>query len=153
VNTTTTATANKTEEFQIKRLKTAGGEETLRFEVSLYFRDKRVASVSNGGTGGCHEWHWIDKASEQSFEQHLKTLTFEFDFEQGDQFLNALIDKQVEDTWLKSKCRKATLFLLVGKDEKKGYETIQAVFNADVKAHLVKKYGSQLKEIVNERFL
>ena len=149
----TTATATKTEEFQIKGLKTAGGDETLRFEVSLYFRSKRVAIVSNGGTGGCHSWSWLDKEAKQSFDQHIKTLTFEFDFEQDDRFLDALIDKQVQDTWLKSKCRKATLFLLVGEDEEKGYQTIKAVFNADVKAHLVKKYGSQLKEIVNERFL
>ena len=149
----TTATATKTEEYQIKGLKTAGGEETLRFQVSLYFRGKRVAGVSNGGTGGCHEWHWVDKASEQSFEQHLKTLEFEFDFEQGDQFLDALIEEQVQDTWLKSKCKKATLFLLVGEDEEKGYKTIKAVFNAEVELFLVKKYGVQLKEIVNKRFL
>ena len=44
----------------LKNVKEAGGEETPRFEASLYLDGKRVATVSNGGTGGCNSYHWAD---------------------------------------------------------------------------------------------
>ena len=149
---TATATATATD-FQIKGLKTSGGDETLRFEVSLYFRGKRVAKISNGGTGGPHEWSWLDREVGRVFDKLLETLTFDFDFEKGDQFIDPLIAKQVETTSLKSKCRKKTLFLLVDEDWKDGYRTVDSVFNPAVKIYLQQEYGARLKEIANERFL
>lgn len=149
---TSEATATATD-FQIKGLKTSGGDETLRFEVSLYFRGKRVAKISNGGTGGSHEWSWLDREVGRVFDQLLKTLTFEFDFEEGDQFIDPLIEKRIENTLLKPKCRKKTLFLLVGEDWENGYRTVDSAFDPSVKAFLIQKYGDQLKEIANERFL
>ena len=141
------------EDFQIKGLKTAGGEETLRFEVSLYFGAKRVATVSNGGTGGCHKWDWLNKEAEECFDRLLETLAFEFDFEKDDQFIDRLIDKQVETALFKSKCKKKTLFLLADEETKDGYRMVNAVFSPEVKSYLVNKYGVQLGEIINERFL
>jgi len=48
----------------LKGVKNAGGEETPRFEASLYLDGKRVANVSNGGTGGCCSWYWHDRKAE-----------------------------------------------------------------------------------------
>ena len=149
---TSEATATATD-FQIKGLKTSGGDETLRFEVSLYFRGKRVAKISNGGTGGPHEWSWLDREVGRVFDKLLETLTFDFDFEEGDQFIDPLIEKRIENTLLKPKCRKKTLFLLVGEDWENGYRTVDSAFDPSVKAFLIQKYGDQLKEIANERFL
>lgn len=140
-------------DFKIKGLKTSGGNETLRFEVSLYFRGKRVATVCNGGTGGPHRWSWIDREVEHVFDRLIKTLPFEFDFEKEDQFIDPLITARIETNSLKAKCRKETLFLLVDEDWENGYRTVNSVFNPAVKAFLINKYGDRLKEIANERFL
>ena len=145
---TSEVTAN---DFQIKGLKTTGGEGASRFEVSLYFAGKRVATVSNEGNGSCHRWSWIDKEAEKCFDRILETLAVEF--EKGDRFINRLIDKQVETTSFKSKCKKKTLFLLADEEAKDGCRSINAAFSPEVKIHLVNKYGAQLGEIINERFL
>ena len=42
----------------LKNVKEAGGEETPRFEASLYLDGKRVATVSNDGRGGCCDYRW-----------------------------------------------------------------------------------------------
>lgn len=63
----------------LKNLREAGGEETPRFEASLYLDGKKVATVSNGGTGGCNSYHWEDgrwdtptqKVCNQIAEEHL----------------------------------------------------------------------------------
>ena len=150
----TNPTVTKAEDFKIKNLRIATGQDCPRFSVSLYFQGKRAAIVSNGGTGGCHNWQWLDRDVEQSFNAMLKTLTFEFAFEQSDEFLDGLIVKQEQIDWLKTQCRKETLFLLVGEDSKEsGYRTVKNPFNPAVKTFLTKKYGDQLQEIVNEQFV
>ena len=97
------------EDFQIKDLKTSPG-----LDLSLYFHGKCVAAVSNHAHGGAHQWQWLDKDAEQAFEQYAKTLPLEFDFEHGDQFLDALVERQRERDWeaahlaaWKADCRKA----------------------------------------------
>lgn len=42
----------------LSRLKTAGGEETPRFEATLVFNGNPVAVVSNDGNGGPCRYHW-----------------------------------------------------------------------------------------------
>ena len=141
------------EDFEIKGLKTAGGDETRRFEVSLHFGGKRVATVCNRGTGGPHRWSWIDSEAKHVFDRLIETLPFEFDFEKEDQFIDPLIAERIETNWLKAKCRKETLFLLVDESGEDGYRTVNSVFNPAVKAFLIQQYGDRLKEIANERFL
>jgi hypothetical protein len=47
--------------FSLAKLKTAGGEETARFEAVLLHDGKAVARVSNGGHGGQCDVHPLDK--------------------------------------------------------------------------------------------
>ena len=140
-------------DFEIKGLKASDGDETRMFQVSLHFCGKRVAKVSNGGTGGPHNWSWIDSKAKHVFDRLIETLPFEFDFEKEDQFIDPLITERIETNWLKAQCRKETLFLLVGEAGKDGYRTVNSVFNPAVKAFLIQQYGDRLKEIANERFL
>jgi hypothetical protein len=64
--------------IQLKNLKIAGGEETTRFEASLYIDGKKAATVSNGGEGGSHRYYFNDNAVGQQFREAanaIKTAT------------------------------------------------------------------------------
>lgn len=41
--------------YSLKGYKSAGGDETERFEASLYVNGKRMAIISNNGCGGCND--------------------------------------------------------------------------------------------------
>lgn len=43
--------------YTIKGIREAGGEETRRFEATIYKDGKKFAHVSNGGCGGCNDYH------------------------------------------------------------------------------------------------
>ncbi|HAV29182.1 MAG TPA: hypothetical protein DCW93_04590 [Saprospirales bacterium] len=45
--------------YELKAYKEAGGEETIRFEAKLYKNGKHIAMVSNGGYGGCNDYHHV----------------------------------------------------------------------------------------------
>ena len=51
--------SNITDDYEVKAYKQAGGEETPRFEASLYHKGKKVAIVSNDGHGGCNNYYPI----------------------------------------------------------------------------------------------
>lgn len=64
-------TCELTKDWCIKGLKERTGEETRNFELSVYFKNKKVGEASNGGYGACHsiyidtpEWK---KLNEQAF--------------------------------------------------------------------------------------
>lgn len=50
----------------LTKLKTAGGEETPRFEARLHFNGREVALVSNGGTGGSCTFYWTHPKEDRS---------------------------------------------------------------------------------------
>lgn len=58
--------------YSIKGFKEAGGEETVRFECSLYKNGKKIAIVSNGGYGGCNDYGWFDREAMMPFYDDTK---------------------------------------------------------------------------------
>lgn len=142
--------------LELKAIKITGGEETVRFEAKVYINKKFAATVSNTGTGGCHKWYWQDKEQEELYNQHIEYLNkqgkFKFNFEQGDELIDEIISKYEEEKLLKRWCKTQTVFLLVNTKESE-YPTIKAKYSPEIKAFLIKKYGSKLKEIINERFI
>lgn len=149
--------------LEIKNMKLAEGQETPLFELSLYVNDKRSAIVSNKGTGGCHQWKWIDKANEKLFAQHVKELTESGYFEsscysdprrQEDALIYEMIDKLEENQLLKRLCKKHLVFTLLDEENPEdGVHTVNAPYNEITKEYVTKKYGERLKEIINERFV
>ncbi|PHJ64959.1 hypothetical protein VF04_04015 [Nostoc linckia z7] len=146
----------ETFKLELKAIKIAGGEETVRFEAKLYINSKFAATVSNGGTGGCHDWYWQSREWEALYNQHIEYLDkqgkFKFNFEQGDELIDEIIAKREEKNLLKRWCRTQTVFILCDMEEGE-YPVIKAKYSPKIKAFLIKKYGDRLKEIVNERFL
>lgn len=60
-----TMTATK---FEIKGWKVAGGEETPRFEASIYKDGSKVGIVYNEGCGGCNFYRFTNPADSDAFD-------------------------------------------------------------------------------------
>lgn len=124
-------------------------EETLCFSASIYLDGKRVGVVSNRGHGGPNEYQWSNAEAGRQIEAWAETVETDYDFEKLDQIVDGLLEKAEEEKQLRRWCKKETLFSVEG-DDNGAFRTIKAPFNAEVKAHLVKKYGDKLVRIVNE---
>jgi hypothetical protein len=144
---------------ELKNLKSYSGlsRETAAFTAALYIDGKRAADLRNDGNGGCNEMHFDDRALEQKFYDYCKSLPpvpsgYEGmgDLEMNaDFFISLLVEKEEQKKYLKTKCRKQTLFTLKG-DKEGEWRTVRAPFSPKVKDFIVGKYGDAVSEIVNE---
>lgn len=140
----------------VKNYKSCDGREGpgAAFSCSLYIDGKRAAAVSNGGSGGCNDYHWFDRSLEQPFLAHCKTLHPDMKFEVEDHVVGCLLDALETEKQVKRWCRKSVVFRLAG-DKADAFRTLQIKWpgNEDrVRTHLQGKHGKDLVEIVNERF-
>lgn len=137
---------------EIKAYKSKRGEETPCFELKLYINGNFAATVKNHGTGGHNIYHWENATLKAIFDRHIRHLIsqgkFKFDFEQNDQYLEQLI----EELELKKWCKKSTVIKL--KTHKDGeYLQLGQTYSSSVKEYVVNKFGDELIEIINERFI
>ncbi|WP_373544048.1 hypothetical protein [Chamaesiphon sp.] len=152
--------------LQLKQLKTAGGDETLRFTAQIYLDNSKIATVSNGGTGGGHQYDffrtdnrktlmdYIDrfktdidlvdplhqKVSEslQSLQKVIPTFTQqEID---ADMVVDCAIELQEQLKYFKRQCKDKTLFHLP-EDPKDTYLTVNQTFSPEVESWIIAKYG------------
>jgi hypothetical protein len=98
---------------EIKNLKLAGGEETPRFEASLYIDGKKAGIVSNGGNGGCHDI-WIN-------EPELRKKFYEA-FEDVDAEIYKLLDEEEHKKMIKKYVKKGFKIVALCKRNKQVYE-------------------------------
>lgn len=154
----------------IKNLKTAGGDETLRFSASVYLNGKKVAIVANGGTGGGHQYDFFrgDRQQFYAYVDRLKTNPLDLNdplhrtiadfiqdfqqtivnFSQSDIDSDIVIDCAIELQQFQKQCKTKTLFRFAT-DRRNVLRTISSPFDARIKAYLVKKYGRDIV-IINE---
>jgi hypothetical protein len=161
-------------QLQLKKLKTAGGEETLRFTAELYLDREKIAIVSNGGIGGGHEYNFFGADNRQLFTDyvnrfktdldlsdplHQKVSEFVRDFQKtipafsqqdidADIVVDCAIALQEELKIFNKQCKNKTLFRLP-EDPKDEYRTVNQVFSSELESLLTAKYGSGIT-IVNK---
>jgi len=148
---------------ELKNIKEAGGEETPRFEATLYLDGKKAAIVSNGGTGGCNCYHWFDQILGKSefgarFNAYAKeqnpvpaimpdgkpateSFTRYFHTEVMDTEVFKMLDAAANAKKLKRLCGSKTLAHLPGETYKKGeWSVFKVKFSPEVKAQLEAKH-------------
>jgi len=161
-------------EYTVKSVKTFRGREGMGFNATLCRDGKKVALVDDAANGGSYSYHWLDykegrkvevdivnwqgKAvkmhctpEQAKFVEHVRAHTKET-FEPEDRFVVDLVDDFEEAKTLKRWCRTKTVIILKG-DAKGNYHTFNDKYSAAMKAYIEKKYGDQVAEIVNERFV
>lgn len=140
-------------------------EETLCFTASVYFNGKKVGTAENRGQGGntmifpdsgksdqltqAEEWAKAQPPQEWEVEWQDEPMIVDTDIEI---LVDELVAQFLEDRDWKRRLKKKTYFRLEG-DEEGSYLVINHPYDERVKAHLNKKYGDSISEIINERFL
>jgi hypothetical protein len=161
--------------LQLKQLKTAGGDETLRFTTELYLDRHKIAIVSNGGTGGGNQSDFLGTDSRSMFTDYIDRLrtkplevadllhqklaeflqdsqaiihTFTQQDLDADIVINCAIKLQDDLKFFKKQCKNKTLFRLP-KDPKNEYRTVEKSFSPELESWLVTKYGADVT-IINK---
>jgi len=169
----------KHKDFTIKGLKTFTGMEGYGFNASLYYKGKKIAFVIDSAQGGCYDYQWADYDAQRvdintrtwegkprtykgtPYEKVLTEYSASLPPEQvegmtlhpdNDTVVNDLVAEVEENREFKRKCKKKTLILTTDCSEN-SYIEFKYPYGAGIKAHIEKKYGDKLVEIINERYL
>jgi len=146
--------------WSVKSVKTGPGHDAPSMSCSLYKDGKRVATVWDDSWGGGFQFTWVkgQEAVEKEFDAYAKSFTCSCSSLDGkslqynmDIVVDELVNRFEEDKTYKRQCKTKTLYSLEC-DDKGQYWILSNKFDEKCKAHLVKKYGKKLKEIINERF-
>ena len=122
-------------------------EETLCFSCSIYADGKRIATASNRGCGGSHEYTHEDWDAFKALEQHAAEWS-ECSFEPLDDFVYHMIDEFEWQKKLRRDCRKKTLFRTPDTDAN-AWRVLKSPFSPAVKTWLTTKFGAEVV-ILNE---
>ncbi len=143
--------------YTVTKVRSFRGRDGYGFNTDLMKDGIKIAFVIDEGCGGCLHYEWADLMEKDALNKHIKTLpkvkspcgemTVDIDL-----FVSRLVDVYEAEKKLKRLCKTKTLFRL--KTDNEGtYRVIARRFDAAVKEFLLKKYGDNLGEIANERWL
>jgi len=131
----------------------------LCWSCDLYIDGVKAAYVMDGGYGGDVEFDWYRKDLEQPFIDYVKTLPTYTAYgmtlkPNGGTVVSELCDKADAEKQVKKWCKTKTV-VKFKKDQNNpdAFTTFKSPFTPMFKAALIKKYGSDIVEFVNERFL
>jgi hypothetical protein len=159
--------------FELRGYKELPGDETPAFEAKLHFNNskKPVCLVSNEGRGGDTSYLWLDNEAEKKFIEYVNKLAKEKVFDEYyeyyikvyfsscseppalEQFvtLDTCIEHLILEFRIKKACKKKTCFTLKKNNYGEFYE-VNMPFSEKTKQSLVKRFGENLKEVLNERY-
>ena len=152
------------ESIALKGVKIASNmsEETIAFTGALYIEGRKAADLKNDGQGGATFMWFEDKELEREFEAFCAGLPPHIaEFGRGPEELpmNAelWISLEVgriddERAW-KRKCKKNVIVILKKHSEGQYGQYKNWIYTPVIGAQLRTHYGSELVEIVNERFI
>jgi hypothetical protein len=117
----------------------------VAWSCDLYLNGTKSAHVFNPGDGGYTRFHWLKPELEPSFQQYVKTTPHE----DGEALVCHLCDQIDTKKRLKRLCSKKTVVKMKGSEDGV-YSTFKTPFTPQFKDRLVKQYGDQIVEFVNE---
>lgn len=142
--------------WTVKNVKYMKGHDADSMECSLYFRNKRVATVWDDSWGGGFDFTWrVDMEKEFSSFASQFTVPSQY-FEKGQTYnmdivVDVLATEYDEIKRFRNPCKKKTLFTLKS-DPPYVHYTMNTPFTPDLAVFLKGKYGKDLKEIINTRY-
>ena len=150
------------ESIQLKNVKVAWNmsEETTAFTATLYIDGAKVAYVKNEGTGGDNHPRFMDRNLEKEFHEFCKSLPPEYLDDDDDEpypltydsFIGQLLTEWISNDDWKKACRKGLVFRLKN-DNGDQYRTTKGKFSPELASAIRERYGDDLIDIINERFI
>jgi hypothetical protein len=168
-------TKNAELKLEARGVKSFLGTEGHGFNATLYINSRKAATVIDSADGGMYHWHWLDKEAEGTFADYVASLPEEthyyepvrasgekpepnaansFTFKpDADSVMSGLVDDAINARRLARLMKSNTLFRLKSETYKDGEwrKLTGGAFCPAAKEWLVKKYGDDLGEILNER--
>ncbi len=148
-------------DWSVKGVKFMKGHDADSMECSLYYNTKRIAVVWDDSWGGGFRFTPTTKANQRELDMFFKfarTFTVPTEYQKdgmtynGDIVVDVLVNDFEETRQFKRACKTKVVFTL--KDEPPySFYTMKNRYNPATVEFLNKKYGDNLKEIVNERFV
>ena len=139
---------------EVKSYRTCAGRNgpDAAFSCTLWIDGKKVAEVTNSGSGGCNSYFWKDPSKEAAFSEWCRERYPEEEFEVEDHAIAVLLDELETEKMLKRTCRTKTVVRLRGEED---FLVDKAKWKGNedrMRAMLRSKHGDQIEEIVNERY-
>lgn len=151
-------------DWKVKNVKAWNTVDGGGFTCSLYFGDKKVASVTDTGNGGPFGYHWDDKLYANMLNKHAASLpevTTEWDdpnnkekfsFQPGrDYVVGKLIDEFETKRKLRKLCRNKTMYRMPSDDEN-SWVIFDFPYGEGIRKHIRKTAGEDAI-IANELFI
>jgi len=130
-------------------------DETQSFSATIYIFDKRVGTVCNHGCGGPNEYNFTNNEVYKAFLKFCSEQPHKCEFDVDDQYIDTLLEKWETEKQLKRWCKTNVVFRLKT-TEADSWVTVKLrgiKYSDKVKEACEKKYGDELVEIANERFI
>ena len=156
------------ESIQLKNVKIAWhmSEETTAFTASLYINGKKAADVKNEGRGGDNHPRFMDRELEKEFHEFCKSLPPHYLYDDDDPtkvwggpfpmtydgFIGDLLTEWIENDDWKKACRKGLVFRLKSDNEDQ-YRTTKGKYSPELSSAIRERYGDDLIDIINERYI
>ena len=150
--------------WTLRQVRTFRGMEGPGFNANLYRGDTKVAVVDDHGSGGPVDARFLDRngsrntpsAEEDILTAHVKTLPQEECYGtmldvSVDWFLGELFGDWQDEKRYRRLCKTKIVFTL--KSKPGVFLSLNTPYRVPTKATLELKYGDDLGEIVNERYL
>jgi len=159
--------------YSVKNIKRFRGMEGHGYNATLCRDGKKVAFVMDSGDGGEANFEWNDRTApkvditidyfgdgrthtyqgtpeEKLFLELANSQTYTAYGHTGRKDGAILIEELIETDKFRKDCKTKTLFRLAS-DGEDTYQVYKERFDHEVRAWLVRQYGDQLVEIINER--
>jgi len=144
------------ESIQLKNVKIAWNmsEGTTAFTATLYIDGKKAAYVKNEGRGGDNHPRFMDRELQKEFYEFCTTLPYPGESYNMtyDSFIGILLGEWIENDDWKKACRKGLVFR-VKSDNEDQYRTTKGKYSPELASAIREKYGDDLIDIINERFI
>ena len=150
------------ESIQLKNVKIAWNmsEETTAFTATLYIDGAAAAYVKNEGTGGDNHPRFMDRNLEKEFHEFCKSLPPEYLDDDDDEpypltydsFIGQLLTEWISNDDWKKACKKGLVFRLKN-DNGDQYRTTKGKYSPELASAIRERYGDDLIDIINERFI
>jgi hypothetical protein len=156
------------ESIQLKNVKIAWNmsEETTAFTATLYIDGAKAAYVKNEGTGGDNHPRFMDRELEKEFHEFCKSLPPHYLYDDDDPtkvidgpfpmtydgFIGDLLTEWISNDDWKKACKKGLVFR-VKSDNEDQYRTTKGKYSPELASAIREKYGDDLIDIINERFI
>lgn len=134
-------------------------DETNCFSAEIWVDSNKLSDVRNDGKGGCNMYYPVNGMGNPKWKEFLewcKAQPHEYDFEYEDQVVDTLFTEWLKNdndrrqqAQMKRWCKNQTVFRLKG-DKPDTWRIVKHVYDAAIKAFLVKTYGDTIEIIANE---